>query len=313
MPTSISTGCVEGVQPRDHRRLVQADAEPVAELQAEARLLVGEAELLAPSATPRRSCRWSSPGARGRSRVEPLAALLVGVELGGRRVAHGERAVVARPVAHERVDDVEERLVAGPQQAVGERVRMRVAAIARDGVDRLDVLGAELEEEPASPRRRPGSLSRPGAASGRSRRRPHRRSPAAWSSSAISSSVLILRASSITGCASAMCDARALQREQRRHVGDVDAERLAGETALEQLVGDMRGERIRHARLVGHRAAHGRHPGAPARLRQPGRVQLVVLGRRAEVPEDRVAVARTAARSGRSCRAPTSPMCVLVT
>ena len=58
-----------------------------------------------------------------------------------------ERAVVARPVAHERVDDVEERLVARAQQPVGEDVRMRVAAVARDGVDRLDLLGAQLEEE----------------------------------------------------------------------------------------------------------------------------------------------------------------------
>ena len=79
-------------------------------------------------------------------RVEPLAALLVGVELGGRRVADVERAVVARPVAHERVDDVEERLVAGAQEPVGERVRVRVAAVAGDRVDRLDVLRAELEE-----------------------------------------------------------------------------------------------------------------------------------------------------------------------
>jgi hypothetical protein len=37
---------VEGVQPRDHRRLVEADADAVAELQAEARLLVAEAQLL---------------------------------------------------------------------------------------------------------------------------------------------------------------------------------------------------------------------------------------------------------------------------
>ena len=35
----------------------------------------------------------------------------------------------------------------GPQQPVGEDVRMRVAAVARDGVDRLDLLGAQLEQD----------------------------------------------------------------------------------------------------------------------------------------------------------------------
>ena len=72
--------------------------------------------------------------------VEPLAAASVRVELRPCRVADVERAVVAGAVAHERVDDVEERLVARPQQPVGERVRMRVAAVARDRVDRLHVL-----------------------------------------------------------------------------------------------------------------------------------------------------------------------------
>ncbi len=45
------------------------------------------------------------------------------------------------------MDDVEERLVARPQQPVGEDVRVRVAAVARDGVDRLDLLGAHLEQQ----------------------------------------------------------------------------------------------------------------------------------------------------------------------
>ena len=44
------------------------------------------------------------------------------------------------------MDDVEERLVARSQQPVGKRVRMRVAAVARDRVDRLDVLRAEIEQ-----------------------------------------------------------------------------------------------------------------------------------------------------------------------
>jgi phosphoserine phosphatase len=42
------------------------------------------------------------------------------------------------------VDDVEERLVAGADDAVGEVVRVRVAPLAGDRVDRLDLVRAEL-------------------------------------------------------------------------------------------------------------------------------------------------------------------------
>ena len=83
-------------------------------------------------------------------------------------------------------------------------------------------------------------------------------------------------------------DPLASEREHGRHVRHVAAERLAGEPALAQLAVDELGERVRNARRVGHRAAHRRHPRAPARLGQPWAVELVVLGRRAEVPEDRV-------------------------
>ena len=72
---------VERVHARDHRRLVEADADAVAELEAEAGLLVGEAELL--GGRPDRGDlvgRHARPDERDR-RVEPLAALLVRVEL----------------------------------------------------------------------------------------------------------------------------------------------------------------------------------------------------------------------------------------
>ena len=118
------------------------------ELQAKAGLLVGEAELLR-----RGPHRGDLVGGDARldeldGIVEPLAALPVGVDLGLVGAAHAERAVVARPVAHERVDDVEEGLVARAQQPVGEHVGMRVAPVAGDGVDRLHLLRAELEQQP---------------------------------------------------------------------------------------------------------------------------------------------------------------------
>jgi hypothetical protein len=45
------------------------------------------------------------------------------------------------------LQDVEERLVARAQHAVGEIVRMRIAALARDRVDRFHVVGAVAVEE----------------------------------------------------------------------------------------------------------------------------------------------------------------------
>ena len=64
-----------------------------------------------------------------------------------RGAADVEGAVVAGAVADEALQNVEERLVAGPQHAVGEIVRVRVAALARNGVDGLDVVGAMVIEE----------------------------------------------------------------------------------------------------------------------------------------------------------------------
>ena len=67
-------GGVERVQARDHRELVQADAEPVAELQTERGVLVGEADLrrLGPD---RRDLVGRHAGADEVDRsVQPLAA-----------------------------------------------------------------------------------------------------------------------------------------------------------------------------------------------------------------------------------------------
>ena len=55
---------------------------------------------------------------------------------------------------------------------------------------------------------------------------------------------------------------------------------------------DASGERIGHAGLARHRPAHRGDAGLPARLGEPRRVELVMLRRRAEVPEHRIALAR---------------------
>src|SRR5687768_8063016 len=78
--------------------------------------------------------------------VHPLARFAIRSPLRGRRATDGERAVVTRAIADERMDDVEERLVAGANQAISEIVRMRRAALTRDRVDRLDAIRAHLVE-----------------------------------------------------------------------------------------------------------------------------------------------------------------------
>src|SRR5438874_1093287 len=57
------------------------------------------------------------------------------------RAADTEGAVVAGAVAHVRLDDVEERLVAGADQPVGEVVRVRAAALTGHRVHGLNVVG----------------------------------------------------------------------------------------------------------------------------------------------------------------------------
>src|SRR5207245_11719505 len=76
--------------------------------------------------------------------VHPLARLLVGGDLWLRRPPHAEGAVVACPVADERHDDVEERLIARPDDPIGEVVRVWAAALARNRVDRRDAVRAHL-------------------------------------------------------------------------------------------------------------------------------------------------------------------------
>ncbi len=143
---------LEGMDARDHRRLVEPDADAVSELETEAGLFVREAELLG-SRPDLRDLVRRHPGPHELDRrIEPFAALLVRVELRVADAADVERAVVARAVPHERMDDVEERLVARPQEPVGEDVRVRVATVARDRVDRLHLLGAHLEQQLVRPR-----------------------------------------------------------------------------------------------------------------------------------------------------------------
>src|SRR4029077_10456593 len=139
-PFTELDGMLEGVEPGDDRPLVQAETESVAELQPKRGHLALEPEVL------RLRPQFGDligPGPRAHQldgRVDPLASARVGIALCGSRATHGERAVVARAIPVEGLDDVEVRLVAGTDQPIREIVRMRVAALTRDGVDRLDIV-----------------------------------------------------------------------------------------------------------------------------------------------------------------------------
>ena len=119
----------------------------MSELQAEGRHLVGKAELVSTRPNARnRIGAHAGPDQLDRA-VEPVAALLVGVVLRRGGAPDVEGAVVASAVAHEGLQHVEERLVAGADHAVGEIVRVRIAALPGNGVDRLDVVGAVLVQK----------------------------------------------------------------------------------------------------------------------------------------------------------------------
>ena len=120
---------------------MQGNAETMAELQRKGLHLVREAELLC-LREHRRNLVSADAGAHARNcRIHPAPRSLVGVPLRIRRAADTEGAVVAGAVAHIRLDDVEERLVAGADQPVGEVVRVRAAALTGHRVHRLNVVG----------------------------------------------------------------------------------------------------------------------------------------------------------------------------
>src|SRR5262249_55907850 len=102
---------VERDDARDDRALMDGAADAVAELQTERRHLVGKAEVL-------RLRPYAASLVGGDARldqrdrvVEPFARAFVSVVLHARRAADVEGAVVAGAIAHERLQDVEERLV----------------------------------------------------------------------------------------------------------------------------------------------------------------------------------------------------------
>ena len=108
-------------------------------------------------------------------------------------------------------------------------------------------------------------------------------------SSMISSADLTSRASSIGLLAVADRDPELLERCQHRRLDDVDADRHVGHALGAQDLGDLLRRAGEQARIRRDRAAQADHPAPDVLRQQPRAVQPVMLGRRAEVPQVRLA------------------------
>src|SRR5438105_5570000 len=107
-------------QAGNQRTLVQAEPEAMAEIEPEGVHLAREADLFC-LRHGERDLVGRHAGLQQLDRaVHPFAGLAVGGALRRRRAADAECAVIARAVAHERLDDVEECLVPRADPPIGE-------------------------------------------------------------------------------------------------------------------------------------------------------------------------------------------------
>ena len=82
-----------------------------------------------------------------------------------------------------------------------------------------------------------------------------------------------------------------LQLEHHGGLDDIDADRLIGDAMLGEDRFDLLGRLAHEADPGMDRAAQAEHAGMAVMLRQPRRVEAVMLGRRAEIPEMRLGIA----------------------
>ena len=179
----------------------------------------------------------------------------------------------------------------GPDQAVGEDVRVRRAALAADSVDVVDVLAAHVEEglrhvghelafadaglEPLSDQ----LVRAVDHGAGRVEERDLVRR-------------LDLARVEHRLLAVADGDARVLERRQHRRLHDVDADRHVGHAFGSEDVGDLAGGPREEPGRRRDGAAQADHAALDVLRRQPRRMEAVMLRRAAEVPQVRRAAAR---------------------
>ena len=188
------------------------------------------------------------------------------------------------------MDDVEEGLVAGPDDPVAEDVRVRAAALARHRVDVVDVLRPEIEQDLGDLR---DQLAL--ADAGLEALRDVLVGAVDHGAGRVEQDDLVdgldLARVEHDLLPVAHDDPLVGQGGRHRRLDDVDAERHVGDTLGTQDPGDLLGRSPEQAGVGGDRPAQPDHPGVHVLLRQPRAVQAVVLGRRAEVPDVRVAAA----------------------
>src|SRR5690348_17658009 len=103
---------------------MQRQPETVTKLQSERRHLIRKTELLRSRPDLRNRISRDTGLDQRDGVIQPFAALLVSVVLDRRCAPNIERTVIAGPIALIRLQDIEERLIARTQDAVGKIVRM---------------------------------------------------------------------------------------------------------------------------------------------------------------------------------------------
>ena len=202
------------------------------------------------------------------------------------------------------MQDVEERRVAGADDPVAVDVRVRRAALAGDRVDALDVLAAEVVEHLAD--QADALVLAHARAQERVQllvRRVDHRAGLGEQRDLVGG----LDPAGLEEDLLAVDDVEALglQRGQDRHLDQVDADRLVGQPVLAQHGGDLAGDLLGDAGVGVEGAAQGGDAGpGPFGAVEPGVVELVVLGGRAEVPERPARRRAAAARTGSACPSP---------
>src|SRR6202035_5218031 len=117
-PRLDSHGLLERNQAADHRLLPDGEADTVAVLQSETGFFVRETELLRLRPDSGDFCCGAPWPHELDSRVQILAAALVGINHRVGSVAHSEAAVVAGAVSHVGMQNVVVDGIAGPQHAI---------------------------------------------------------------------------------------------------------------------------------------------------------------------------------------------------
>src|ERR1700747_796160 len=135
---------LKGNEAADHRLLPDGESDAMAILQGETRFLVGETELLGFGPYGGDFGGGATRPHQFDGSVQVITASLVRIDHGMGCVGDRETPVITGAVSHIGMQDVVINWVARAEHAVGEDVRMGIAALAGNRVDGFDVLRAKI-------------------------------------------------------------------------------------------------------------------------------------------------------------------------